>query len=172
MAGVRQIIYLGGLGSGNALSPHLASRQEVGRLLAASGVPTIEFRASIVIGSGSLSFEMIRALVDRLPLMVAPRWVRTPTQPIAVEDLIAYLIAGLDLNATESRVFEIGGADGSVVRGAHERVRAPAGTPAAAPAGPGALAGPLEPLARARHAGLRARGPEAHRQPPERHRRD
>jgi uncharacterized protein YbjT (DUF2867 family) len=93
LAGVRQIIYLGGLGSGNALSPHLASRQEVGRLLAASGVPTIEFRASIVIGSGSLSFEMIRALVERLPVMVAPRWVRTPTQPIAVEDLIAYLLA-------------------------------------------------------------------------------
>ncbi len=111
VAGVRQIIYLGGLGSGNALSPHLASRQEVGRLLAASGVPTIEFRASIVIGSGSLSFEMIRALVERLPVMVAPRWVRTPTQPIAVEDLIAYLLAGLDLNATESRVFEIGGAE-------------------------------------------------------------
>ena len=111
VAGVRQIIYLGGLGSGHALSPHLASRQEVGRLLAASGVPTIEFRASIVIGSGSLSFEMIRALVERLPVMVAPRWVRTPTQPIAVEDLIAYLLAGLDLNATESRVVEIGGAE-------------------------------------------------------------
>src|SRR6185436_4915022 len=77
VAGVRRIIYLGGLGSGSALSPHLASRQEVGRLLAASGVPTIEFRASIVIGSGSLSFEMIRALVERLPVMVAPRWVRT-----------------------------------------------------------------------------------------------
>jgi uncharacterized protein YbjT (DUF2867 family) len=111
VAGVRRIIYLGGLGSGSALSPHLASRQEVGRLLAASGVPTIEFRASIVIGSGSLSFEMIRALVERLPVMVAPRWVRTPTQPIAVEDLIAYLVAGLDLDATDSRVFEIGGAD-------------------------------------------------------------
>jgi len=105
------VIHRGGLGSGHALSPHLASRQEVGRLLAASGVPTIELRASIVIGSGSLSFEMIRALVERLPVMVAPRWVRTPTQPIAVEDLIAYLLAGLDLNATESRVFEIGGAE-------------------------------------------------------------
>src|SRR6185369_17234571 len=111
VAGVRRIIYLGGLGSGSALSPHLASRQEVGRLLAASGVPTIEFRASIVIGSGSLSFEMIRALVERLPVMVAPRWVRTRTQPIAVEDLVAYLAAGLDLDATDSRVFEIGGAD-------------------------------------------------------------
>jgi uncharacterized protein YbjT (DUF2867 family) len=111
VAGVRRIIYLGGLGSGSALSPHLASRQEVGRLLAACGVPTIEFRASIVLGSGSLSFEMIRALVERLPVMVAPRWVRTRTQPIAVEDLVAYLLAGLALDTAESRVFEIGGAD-------------------------------------------------------------
>jgi uncharacterized protein YbjT (DUF2867 family) len=111
VAGLRRIIYLGGLGSGRALSPHLASRQEVGRLLAASGVPTLEFRASIVLGSGSLSFEMIRALVERLPVMVAPRWVRTRTQPIAVEDLVAYLLAGLDLDTAESRLFEIGGAD-------------------------------------------------------------
>lgn len=110
-AGVRRIIYLGGLGSGPALSRHLASRQEVGRVLAASGVPTLEFRASIVIGSGSLSFEMLRALVERLPVMVTPRWVRTRTQPIAIEDLIAYLVAALDLDLPESRVFEIGGAD-------------------------------------------------------------
>jgi hypothetical protein len=108
---VRRLIYLGGLGSGTALSPHLASRQEVGRILADSGVPTLEFRASIVIGSGSLSFEMIRALVERLPIMITPRWVRTRTQPIAIEDLIAYLLAGLDLDLPESRVFEIGGGD-------------------------------------------------------------
>jgi uncharacterized protein YbjT (DUF2867 family) len=119
LAGVRRIIYLGGLGSGSALSSHLASRQEVGRMLAASGVPTMEFRASIVIGSGSLSFEMIRALVERLPVMVAPRWVRTPTQPIAVEDLIAYLLAGLDLDAAESRLFEIARA----VKPARQRAR-------------------------------------------------
>jgi uncharacterized protein YbjT (DUF2867 family) len=110
-AGVRRIIYLGGLGAGSPLSPHLASRQEVGRILAACGVPTLEFRASIVIGSGSLSFEMIRALVERLPVMVTPRWVRTRAQPIAVEDVIAYLLAGLDLDSAGSRVFEIGGAD-------------------------------------------------------------
>jgi uncharacterized protein YbjT (DUF2867 family) len=110
-AGVRRIIYLGGLGAGTALSPHLASRQEVGRILADSEVPTLEFRASIVIGSGSLSFEMIRALVERLPIMITPRWVRTPTQPIAIEDLIAYLLAGLEVDLPESRVFEIGGAD-------------------------------------------------------------
>jgi uncharacterized protein YbjT (DUF2867 family) len=109
--GVRRIIYLGGLGAGTTLSPHLASRQEVGRILADSGVPTLEFRASIVIGSGSLSFEMIRALVERLPVMITPRWVRTRAQPIAVEDLLAYLVAGLELDLAKSRVVEIGGAD-------------------------------------------------------------
>jgi uncharacterized protein YbjT (DUF2867 family) len=108
---LQRIIYLGGLGAGHALSPHLASRQEVGRLLAASGVPTLEFRASIVIGSGSLSFEMIRALVERLPIMITPRWVRTRAQPIAVEDLIAYLLAGLHVELDGSRVVEIGGTD-------------------------------------------------------------
>ncbi len=106
-----RIIYLGGLGRGPDLSAHLASRQEVGRILRESGVPTIEFRASIIIGAGSLSFEMIRALVDRLPIMVTPRWVTTPAQPIAIEDVIAYLDAALDLPLTESRVFEIGGPD-------------------------------------------------------------
>lgn len=110
-AGVRRIVYLGGLGQGAALSAHLASRHEIGRILRASPVPTIEFRASIVIGSGSLSFEMVRALVDRLPLMTTPRWVRSPAQPIAVEDVIAYLVAALDLPEGPSRVYEIGGAD-------------------------------------------------------------
>ena len=75
-AGVKQIIYLGGLASGEDLSTHLASRQEVGSILRESGVPTIEFQASIVIGSGSLSFEMVRGLVERLPVMIAPTWVR------------------------------------------------------------------------------------------------
>ncbi len=110
-AGVRRIIYLGGLGSDDKLSPHLASRQEVGRVLRASGVPTIELRASIIIGSGSLSFEMIRALVKRLPIMTTPRWVRSLTQPIAVEDVIAYCIAAIDLPGDESVVYEIGGPD-------------------------------------------------------------
>ncbi len=109
--GVRRIIYLGGLGSGADLSSHLESRQEVGRILRASGVQTLEFRASIILGSASLSFEMIRTLVDRLPVMVTPRWTRTLAQPIAVEDVIEYLIAGLDLEFGRSAVFEIGGAD-------------------------------------------------------------
>ena len=110
-AGVRRIIYLGGLGDSSAeLSPHLRSRIEVGERLRASGVPVIEFRASIVIGAGSLSFEMIRALVERLPVMIAPRWVSIEAQPIAVGDLLAYLLSALDLPPA-NRVFEIGGAD-------------------------------------------------------------
>ncbi len=111
-AGVRRIVYLGGLGDAQAeLSPHLRSRHEVGEVLRASGVPVIELRASIVIGAGSLSFEMVRTLVERLPVMVTPRWVDTPAQPIAVDDLLAYLLEALDLGGEESRVFEIGGRD-------------------------------------------------------------
>jgi len=111
-AGVGRIIYLGGLGDDTQeLSPHLRSRQEVGQILRQSGVPVLEFRASIVIGSGSLSFEMIRSLVERLPFMITPRWVSMPAQPIAIEDLIAYLNAALCLPVASCRVYEIGGAD-------------------------------------------------------------
>jgi uncharacterized protein YbjT (DUF2867 family) len=111
-AGVRRIIYLGGLGEeSEELSAHLRSRHEVGRILAASGVPTLEFRASIVIGSGSLSFEMLSALVERLPVMVTPRWVRVRAQPIEINDLLAYLEAALDLETDESRIYEIGGGE-------------------------------------------------------------
>ncbi|HXV80909.1 MAG TPA: NAD(P)H-binding protein, partial [Candidatus Binatia bacterium] len=106
--GVRRIIYLGGLGEGS-LSPHLRSRQEVGERLQSSGVEVVEFRASIVIGSGSLSFEIIRALVERLPVMVCPRWVSKAAQPIGIEDLTAYLLAALDLPYEGSRIIEIGG---------------------------------------------------------------
>ena len=111
-AGVRRIVYLGGLADESApLSAHLRSRLEVGHALRASGVPVVEFRASIVIGSGSLSFEMIRSLVDRLPVMVTPRWVSVVSQPIAIEDLLAYLEAALELEGEDSRVYEIGGAE-------------------------------------------------------------
>ena len=111
-AGVRRIIYLGGLGQGTGgLSEHLRSRQETGGILRESGVPVVELRASIVLGSGSLSFEMIRALVERLPVMICPRWVAVETQPIAVEDLIGYLAAALDLRAGAERIYEIGGPD-------------------------------------------------------------
>jgi uncharacterized protein YbjT (DUF2867 family) len=110
--GVKRIIYVGGLGSDDeALSQHLRSRHEVGRILRESGVPVLEFRASIVIGSGSLSFEMIRALVERLPLMIAPRWVRVLAQPIAIDDLLQYLLAALRLPVSQYTVYEIGGAD-------------------------------------------------------------
>ena len=113
-AGVTRIIYLGGLGeSTSALSPHLRSRQEVGEILRhhAGGTQVVEFRASIVIGAGSASFEMIRALVERLPVMVTPRWVSVLAQPIAIDDVLAYLEAGLELPVAEHRIFEIGGRD-------------------------------------------------------------
>jgi len=109
-ANVRRIIYLGGLGEG-ALSQHLRSRQEVGKALATTGIEVIEFRASIVIGSGSLSFEIIRALVERLPVMICPAWVAIKAQPIGIEDLVSYLVAALDLPESGGRIVEIGGAD-------------------------------------------------------------
>ncbi len=109
---VQRIIYLGGLGSpGVKLSPHLRSRQEVGKILRQAGVPVIEFRASIILGSGSLSFEMIRALVERLPIMITPRWVSILSQPISVNDLLQYLRSALDLPISRSSIFEIGGPD-------------------------------------------------------------
>ena len=112
-AGVQRIIYLGGLGEDEMeLSAHLRSRHEVGERLRAQGVPVVEFRASIIIGSGSLSFEMIRALVERLPVMVTPRWVRVTAQPIAVGDVLAYLRAALAVETgNRSLTIEIGGPD-------------------------------------------------------------
>lgn len=111
-AGVRRIVYLGGLGNDDgALSPHLASRQEVGRILHDAGVPVLEFRASVIIGSGSLSFEMIRSLVEGLPVMITPRWVHVLAQPIAIEDVLEFLLAALELPGEASRIYEIGGAD-------------------------------------------------------------
>jgi uncharacterized protein YbjT (DUF2867 family) len=111
-AGLRRLIYLGGLGDqSQELSPHLRSRHEVGELLRESGVPTIELRASIVIGSGSLSFELVRALSEHLPVMVTPRWVSVLAQPIAITDLLDYLVQALDVPLAGSQVVEIGGRD-------------------------------------------------------------
>ena len=109
-AGVQKIIYLGGLGddSDPQLSPHLRSRHEVGEILRASGVETTEFRAGVVIGAGSLSYQLMKSLTDRLPVMICPRWLTTPTQPIAVDDVLAYLLAARELPKGASRVFEIG----------------------------------------------------------------
>jgi uncharacterized protein YbjT (DUF2867 family) len=110
--GCKRIVYLGGLADEQeALSPHLRSRVEVGRILRASGVPTVELRASIVIGSGSLSFELIRSLTEHLPVMVTPTWVSVQAQPIGIQDLIAYLVAALDVPLDASEVVEIGGTE-------------------------------------------------------------
>ncbi len=119
---VKRIIYLGGLGdhADQKLSPHLRSRHEVGRILQDSGVETIEFRASLVIGAGSLSFDLVKSLTDRLPVMLCPRWLTTPTQPISIDDVLAYLLAAKDLPPGTSRIFEIGSPDvmtyGDIIR--------------------------------------------------------
>lgn len=111
-AGVQHIIYLGGLGNeDDHLSAHLHSRHEVGTILRASGVPVTEFRASIIIGSGSLSFEMIRALVERLPFMITPKWVDTMAQPISIQDVLTYLLMAAERSPSSSRIYEIGGTD-------------------------------------------------------------
>jgi len=121
-AGVQQIVYLGGLGAGDKeLSAHLASRQEVGNILRASGVPVTEFRAAVIVGAGSMSFEMIRYLTERLPVMITPRWVTTRCQPIAIDDVLEYLTRCLSEPRAKGRTFEIGGPDvltyGDMMRG-------------------------------------------------------
>jgi uncharacterized protein YbjT (DUF2867 family)/membrane protease YdiL (CAAX protease family) len=109
-AGVQRIVYLGGLGKDDdVLSPHLRSRREVEQLLGADGVPVTTLRAGVVIGHQGLSWEMTRQLVERLPLMVTPRWVSTRTQPIAVADVVRYLVGVLDVPETTGRAFEVGG---------------------------------------------------------------
>jgi uncharacterized protein YbjT (DUF2867 family) len=110
--GVARIIYLGGLGKpGSELSEHLRSRQETGAALREAGVPVTEFRASILVGSGSVSFEMIRSLTERLPVMICPRWVYTRTQPIAIDDALTYLVAALETSESQGQIIEIGGRD-------------------------------------------------------------
>jgi len=109
-AGVERIIYLGGLGDSESdLSSHLRSRQEVGKILANPGVPVTEFRAGVIVGAGSLSFEMIRYLAERIPLMICPKWVFTKIQPISVDDILSYLVAALQNEKSVGRVIEIGG---------------------------------------------------------------
>lgn len=109
---LRRIVYLGGLAPEippQDMSPHMRSRVQVGQILHDSGVPTAEFRAAVIIGSGSASFEMLRYLTERLPAMITPRWVRTKTQPIAIRDVLRYLVLAADLPADVSRAFDIGG---------------------------------------------------------------
>lgn len=111
-AGVDRIIYLGGLAEASSgLSEHLRSRQQTGDTLRASGVPVTEFRAGVIVGSGSLSFEMIRYLTERLPVMICPRWVATRTQPIGIREVLEYLSAALSVPESRGRIIEIGGSE-------------------------------------------------------------
>lgn len=110
-AGVGRIVYLSGLHPAGELSPHLASRREVGEILLACGVPTAVLQAGVVLGAGSASFDMLRHLTERLPVMVAPKWLRNRVQPIAIADVIHYLVAAADLPATVNRSYDIGGPD-------------------------------------------------------------
>ncbi len=115
-AGTSHIIYLGGLGAGHkGMSKHLASRQQTGEALAAAGIPVTEFRAAIIVGSGSISFEMMRYLAERLPVMITPKWVETKVQPIAIRDVLAYLQNALEQPPTDHHtghyIVEIGGPD-------------------------------------------------------------
>ena len=110
ISGVSRIIYLGGLCSRDySNSPHMRSRREVGEILRASSIQVLEFQASIIIGSGSLSFELVRSLVERLPVMILPRWVRTEAQPIALKDVLSYLAKAIDIEIDGDQIFEIGG---------------------------------------------------------------
>ncbi len=109
-AGVRQIVYMGGLGDeGDDLSPHLRSRREVEGLLGSTGIPVTVLRAAIVVGAGGISWELTRQLVKNLPAMVVPHWVSTPTQPIALDDVIRYLTGVVGMEQAFGRVLEIGG---------------------------------------------------------------
>lgn len=111
-AGVRQIVYLGGLGTeSQELSPHLRSRREVEELLGAAGVPVTALRAAIVVGHGGVSWELTRQLVKKLPAMVVPKWVGTKTQPIAIDDVISYLVGVVDNESALGRPLEVGGPD-------------------------------------------------------------
>jgi len=107
---VKQIVYLGGLGNRQLdQTPHLRSRHKVARVLQKSGVPVTELRAAVIIGSGSASFEMIKALVNRLPIMICPKWVNVRTQPIAIEDALAYIMRSLEMRPLQSQSIDIGG---------------------------------------------------------------
>ena len=128
--GVRRIVYLGGLHPDGPLSAHLASRREVGEILLASGVPTAVLQAAVVIGSGSASFEMLRYLTERLPVMVTPRWVGTRIQPIAIRDVLRYLVAAARLPEDVNRTFDIGGPDVLTYREMMSRYAAVAELPA------------------------------------------
>ena len=160
-AGLRRIVYLGGMGSGDGLSKHLASRHRVGEILASGRTATTELRAAVIIGSGSISFEMLRYLTEVLPAMITPRWVRTKCQPIAISDVLHYLTAVLDDPETVDRVLEIGGPDVVTYAEMMQTYAEVAGLPASDHrAGPSAQPTALVAVGRSRHS---AAGP--HRGP-------
>ncbi|WP_226920809.1 SDR family oxidoreductase [Georgenia subflava] len=129
-AGVRRVVYLGGLHPrGEELSPHLDSRREVGEILLAGGVPVAALQAAVIIGSGSASFEMMRYLTERLPVMVAPRWIDNRIQPIAVRDVLRYLVGAASIPEEVSRTFDIGGPEVLTYREMMQRYAAVAGLP-------------------------------------------
>ena len=131
-AGIARIVYLGGLAPDlpiEKMSPHMRSRVQVGQTLRASGVPTVEFRAAVIIGSGSASFEMLRYLTERLPAMITPRWVRTRTQPIAIRDVLRYLVLAAELPPSVDRAFDIGGPGVLTYQQMMQRYAAVAGLP-------------------------------------------
>jgi uncharacterized protein YbjT (DUF2867 family) len=126
---VGRLVYLGGIVHDDDLSPHLASRREVGEILRTSGVPTIEFRTSIVVGAGSASFELVRDLVDALPVLVGPDWLDNPAQPIGVDDVVAYLVAALDVRLEGEAIYEIGGAEPGTYRDLVDEIARRRGSP-------------------------------------------
>lgn len=121
-AGARQIVYLGGLGAEGADSEHLRSRAETASVLARGRVPLTTLRAGMVVGPGSAAFETIRALVDRLPLMITPRWVSTPTQPVALADVVRYLAGVCGVEAAHGRSYDVGGPEVMSYREMIERI--------------------------------------------------
>ena len=122
-AGVRQVVFLGGLGDDRTdLSPHLRSRAETAAILSGGAVPVTTLRAAVVVGRGSAGFDTIVALVDRLPLMIAPRWISVPTQPIALEDVVGYLAGVADHPDTIGETFDVGGPEVLTYRDMIERI--------------------------------------------------
>ena len=155
-AGVRQIVYLGGLGAdGPDASPHLRSRRETGQRLASAGVPVTTLRAAMIIGKGSAAFETILGLVKRLPVMVTPSWVSTPTQPIALDDVARYLAGVCGNKAAYGEGYDTGGPEVMTYRQMIERIAALLGRKPAIVWVHGADAVPLLALAQPRHAGER-----------------
>jgi uncharacterized protein YbjT (DUF2867 family) len=129
-AGLRQIIYLGGLGDDrDALSAHLRSRRAVEQMLGSAGIPVTVIRAGIIVGHGGISWELTRQLVEHLPVMITPKWVATRTQPIAVDDVVRYLVGVLAIPDAEGQVFEVGGPEVLQYRTMLRRVAAIEGRP-------------------------------------------